>query len=281
MRVSNEQVTPPVNAPGASALSPVDPADLGASAGAGQAVRLTDVSKAYRTGKTELLALDEVSLTVHDGEFVCIIGASGCGKSTLLNLVAGLDQPTSGQVDTTGRKVGLMFQEPALFPWLTAGRNVELALQARGVPRAARRAQTAELLEAVRLRGFGDKRPHELSGGMRQRVAMARALAQNADVLLMDEPFGALDAMTRDLLHDELERICAERTLTVLFVTHNVREAARLGDRVILLSSRPGRVIDEYTLPRVGHRRIDSPEVSEVAARLTDRLREEMGRHGY
>ena len=282
VRVSNEQVTPPASLPGASALSRVDPADVGAPAGAraDQAVRLTDVSKAYRTGRTELLALDQVSLTVDDGEFVCIIGASGCGKSTLLNLVAGLDQPTSGQVDTTGRKVGLMFQEPALFPWLTAGRNVELALQARGVPRAARRAQVAELLEAVRLGGFADKRPHELSGGMRQRVAMARALAQNADVLLMDEPFGALDAMTRDLLHDELERICTERTLTVLFVTHNVREAARLGDRVILLSSRPGRVIDEYTLPRTGHRRIDSPEVSEVAASLTDRLREEMGRHG-
>jgi NitT/TauT family transport system ATP-binding protein len=274
VRVSNEQVTPPVPVlaaavPGASALSRSD------------AVRLTDVSKAYRTGRAELLALDSISLTVADGEFVCIIGASGCGKSTLLNLVAGLDLPTSGQVDTTGRRVGLMFQEPALFPWLTAGRNVELALQARGVPRAARRAQTTELLEAVRLGGFGDKRPHELSGGMRQRVAMARALAQNADVLLMDEPFGALDAMTRDLLHDELERICTERTLTVLFVTHNVREAARLGDRVILLSSRPGRVIDEYTLPRTGHRRIDSPEVSEVAASLTDRLREEMGRHGY
>ena len=288
MRLSNEQVTPPAQSQpaltsGASALSRVDPADVSPPAGAraGQAVRLTDVSKAYRTGRAELLALDQVSLTVDDGEFVCIIGASGCGKSTLLNLVAGLDQPTSGQVDTTGRKVGLMFQEPALFPWLTAGRNVELALQARGVPRAARRAQVAELLEAVRLGGFADKRPHELSGGMRQRVALARALAQNADVLLMDEPFGALDAMTRDLLHDELERICTERTLTVLFVTHNVREAARLGDRVIMLSSRPGRVIDEYSLPRLGQRRIDSPEVSEVAASLTDRLREEMGRHGH
>ena len=278
MRVSNEQVTPPASSPGASALSGTGPADGPAG---GEAVRLTDVSKVYGTGRAELLALDSISLTVADGEFVCIIGASGCGKSTLLNLVAGLDQPTSGQVDTSGRKVGLMFQEPALFPWLTAGRNVELALQAQGVPRAVRRAQTTELLEAVRLGGFGDKRPHELSGGMRQRVALARALAQNADVLLMDEPFGALDAMTRDLLHDELERICTERTLTVLFVTHNVREAARLGDRVVLLSSRPGRIIDEYTLPRAGHRRIDSPEVSQVAASLTDRLREEMGRHDY
>jgi NitT/TauT family transport system ATP-binding protein len=269
VRVSEEQVTPPALAPGASATSEGT-----------VAVGLTDVSKAYGTGPVQLLALDRVSLAVADGEFVCIIGASGCGKSTLLNLVAGLDKPTAGQVDTGGRRVGLMFQEPALFPWLTAARNVELALRARGVPRAQRRTQTAELLEAVRLSGFGDKRPHELSGGMRQRVAMARALAQNADVLLMDEPFGALDAMTRDLLHDELERICAERTLTVLFVTHNVREAARLGDRVIVLSSRPGRVIAEYDVPRRGPRRIDSAEVAQMAAVLTDRLREEMGRHG-
>jgi NitT/TauT family transport system ATP-binding protein len=245
------------------------------------AVRITDASKAYRTGRAELLALDRVSLSVHDGEFVCIIGASGCGKSTLLNLVAGLDRPTSGTVDTGGRRVGLMFQEPALFPWLTAGRNVELAMRARAVPKAARRAKVAELLDTVRLTGFADRRPHELSGGMRQRVALARALAQDADVLLMDEPFGALDAMTRDLLHDEIEQICADRTLTVLFVTHNVREAARLGDRVVLLSSRPGRVIEEYAVPRLGPRRIDSPEVATMAATLTDRLREEMGRHGH
>jgi NitT/TauT family transport system ATP-binding protein len=274
----SEQVTPPAGQPGAPAFS-----GTGALSGldAVEAVRLTDVSKAYGTGTARLLALDGISLTVRDGEFVCIIGASGCGKSTLLNLIAGLDQPTSGEVDTSGRRVGLMFQEPALFPWLTAGRNVELALRARGVPRAQRPAIVAELLDAVRLGGFAGKRPHELSGGMRQRVAMARALGQDADVLLMDEPFGALDAMTRDLLHDELERICTERTLTVLFVTHNVREAARLADRVIVLSSRPGRVIAEYELPRTGPRRIDSPGVSEVAARLTDTLRAEMRRHGH
>jgi NitT/TauT family transport system ATP-binding protein len=247
---------------------------------AAEAVRLVDVSKVYKSGRSGIHALAGVSLTVRDGEFVCLIGASGCGKSTLLSLVAGLDTPTSGEVSTPGRRVALMFQEPALFPWLTAAGNVELALRARGVPRAARQERAAELLETVRLGGFGGKRPHELSGGMRQRVAMARALAQDADVLLMDEPFGALDAMTRDLLHDELERICADRTLTVLFVTHNVREAARLGDRVILLSSRPGRVIDEYEVPRTGPRRIDSAQVAEVAANLTDRLREEMGRHG-
>jgi NitT/TauT family transport system ATP-binding protein len=244
------------------------------------AVQLTDVSKRYGQGTGSVLALDKVSLSVAPGEFVCLIGASGCGKSTLLNLVAGLDKPTSGELSTAGQRVTMMFQEPALFPWLTASKNVELALRARGVPRKERPGIAGELLDAVHLSGFAGKRPHELSGGMRQRVAMARALAQEVDVLLMDEPFGALDAMTRDLLHDELERICAERTLTVLFVTHNVREAARLGDRVVVLSSRPGKVIEEYIVPDTGERRIDSPEVSELAAAMTDRLRVEMSRHG-
>jgi len=227
-----------------------------------------------------VLAVDRLSLTVGTGEFVCIVGASGCGKSTLLSIVAGLDTATSGQVATGGRRVSMMFQEPAVFPWLTARRNVELALRANRVPKAQCRQRAAELLSAVHLGGFADKRPHELSGGMRQRVALARALAQDADVLLMDEPFGALDAMTRDLLHDELERITAERGLSVLFVTHNVREAARLGDRVVVLSSRPGRVIEEYDVPRTGPRRIDSVQVAELASKVTDRLRAEMTRHG-
>ncbi len=248
--------------------------------GLDDAVRITDVSKAFGRGSSALLALDKVSLTVKRGEFVCIIGASGCGKSTLLSLVAGLDRPTAGTVDTGASKVALMFQEPALFPWLTTARNVELALRANGMSRTARRQRTAELLEVVHLGGFADKRPHELSGGMRQRAALARALAQDADVLLMDEPFGALDAMTRDLLHDELDRICAGRGLTVLFVTHNVREAVRLGDRVVVLSSRPGRVIAEFGVPIPGPRRIDSAPVAELAGTITDRLREEMGRHG-
>jgi NitT/TauT family transport system ATP-binding protein len=260
----------------------LSPAPGGARASArGEAVRLTDLSKTYGSGTRAVQALDQVSLTVGEGEFVCLIGASGCGKSTLLSLVAGLDSPTSGTVDAGGRRVAMMFQEPGLLPWLTVAANIELAQRARKVPKPQRRARAEQLLRTVRLEGFGGKRPHELSGGMRQRAALARSLAQDADVLLMDEPFGALDAMTRDLLHDELERICAERTLTVMFVTHNVREAARLGDRVILLSSRPGRVIAEYDLPRDGQRRIDSPEVSQVAARLTDRLREEVGRHGH
>jgi NitT/TauT family transport system ATP-binding protein len=242
-------------------------------------VTLTGVSKVYGRGRAAVHALDQVSLTAVPGEFTCLIGASGCGKSTMLNLVAGLDKPTAGEISVGGR-VAFMFQEPGLFPWLTAAGNIELALRARGAGRAERRAKAAELLQTVHLGGFGKKRPHELSGGMRQRVALARALAQDADVLLMDEPFGALDAMTRDFLHDELDRVCAGRNLTVLFVTHNVREAVRLGDRVVLLSSRPGRIIAEYPVPIQRPRRIDSAPVAELAATITDRLREEVSRHG-
>ena len=242
-------------------------------------VRLDGVSKQYGSGSNALLALDRVSLTVAKGEFVCLLGASGCGKSTLLSLVAGLDQISGGTLDIGGRHVSLMFQEAALFPWLSVAGNVELPMRLRGIARAERKRRAEELLEVVRLQGFGHKRPHELSGGMRQRVALARSLAQNADILLMDEPFGALDAMTRDILHDELERIWREQELTVLFVTHNVREAVRLGDRVVLLSSRPGRVIEDFKVTHERPRRIDSPEVSGQAAEITDRLRAEVARH--
>jgi NitT/TauT family transport system ATP-binding protein len=247
---------------------------------AAAAVNIEGVSKVYGRGAAAVQALDSVSLSVAPGQFICLLGASGCGKSTLLSLVAGLDSPTAGTVDVGGRRVALMFQEAALFPWLSAAANVELAMRARGVPAAERRSRTRELLELVALGGFGAKRPHELSGGMRQRVALARALAQDADVLCMDEPFGALDAMTRDLLHDELDRVREGRSLTVLFVTHNVREAVRLGDRVVLLSSRPGTVISSWdvTIPRP--RRIDSAPVAELAATITDKLRAEMTRHG-
>ena len=242
------------------------------------AVLLTDVSKVYGDASNAVHALDEVTLTVGTGEFVCLLGASGCGKSTLLNILAGLDRPSRGTSEVSGR-TGLMFQESALFPWLTVTGNVDLALKLRKVPKDERRARVAELLELVNLTEFAKKRPHELSGGMRQRVALARALAQDADVLLMDEPFGALDAMTRDLLHDELERLWSERSLTVVFVTHNVREAVRLGDRVVLLSSRPGHVIAEFPVDEERPRRIDSPVVATQAAEITDRLKEEVRRH--
>ena len=184
------------------------------------------------------------------GEFVCLVGASGCGKSTLLNLVAGLDAADRGRGAASPAAPALMFQEPALFPWLTvrpATSSWPCGSAACGKAERRRRGPRS-CSTLVQLGGFAERQPHELSGGMRQRVALARALAQEADVLLMDEPFGALDAMTRDLLHDELERIWHEHRLTVLFVTHNVREAARLADRIVLLTSRPGRVAEEFVV---------------------------------
>ena len=206
------------------------------------AVRISGVTKVFGRGDGATTALREVDLDVAPGEFVTIVGASGCGKSTLLSLVAGLERPTAGTVEVGGR-VALMFQEATLLPWLTATQNVALALKLRGVPRADRTPHARELLDRVHLGDFADKRPHELSGGMRQRVALARVLAQDAAVACMDEPLGALDAMTRDQMHDEIERVAQESGLTVLFVTHNVREAVRLGDRAVLMGSRPGRVV--------------------------------------
>jgi len=237
------------------------------------AIVLDQVSKVFGYRSAETVALDALSLDVPAGEMVCLVGASGCGKSTLLNLVAGLDEPSAGQVTRPGGSATLMFQDAALFPWLTAQGNVELALRLRGVGKSERRRRAAELLETVHLGGAERKRPHELSGGMRQRVALARALAQERPILLMDEPFGALDALTRDALHDELERVWADTGLTVLFVTHNVREAVRLGDRVVLLSNHPGRVVETFEVPFDRPRRIEAPEVAKLAGEITDRLR--------
>jgi len=222
-----------------------------------------------------LVALQDVKLEVERGDLVCIVGASGSGKSTLLNILAGLDQPTAGRAHVHGR-VALMFQEAALLPWLTALGNVELALRLRGVKRSHRTGVARELLHRVHLDGFERRLPHELSGGMKQRVALARALAQDADVLLMDEPFGALDAITRDRLHEELERIWSESRLTILFVTHNAREAVRLGDRVLVFASRPGRVAHDVKVDLPRPRSLDSPELAVIAGRITDRLKHEM-----
>jgi NitT/TauT family transport system ATP-binding protein len=246
---------------------------------ASSTVALDGVSKVFGSGQAAVVALDHITLDVAAGEFVCLVGASGCGKTTLLNLVAGLDTPSAGHVSRSGRP-SMMFQEASLFPWLTVRKNVELALRLRGIGRAERRARAEELIGLVQLAGFEDRQPHELSGGMRQRVALARALAQEGDVLLMDEPFGALDAMTRDIMHDELERIWTQTGCSVLFVTHNVREAARLADRIIVLTSRPGRVAEEFTVDLSRPRRIEDPEVSALAGLVTSRLREEVARHG-
>ncbi|MGC0313255.1 ABC transporter ATP-binding protein [Kitasatospora acidiphila] len=239
------------------------------------AVRLAGVHKTYGTTPV----LDDINLTAAPGEFLCLLGASGCGKSTLLNLVAGLDQPSSGSIEVPAGRPALMFQDHALFPWLTAGRNIELALRLNGTPRDQRKAEAERLLELVRLGGAHRKRIHELSGGMRQRVALARALAQGSQVLLMDEPFAALDAITRDLLHEELVRIWQERQLTVLFVTHNVREAVRLAQRVVLLSSRPGRIAREWRIDLPQPRRIESAAVADLSVEITEHLRGEIRRH--
>jgi NitT/TauT family transport system ATP-binding protein len=241
-------------------------------------LRITNVSKVFGNGNDAMVALQDVSLTVAAGEFVTVVGASGCGKSTLLNLIAGLDRPTSGTIDV-GSKTAFMFQEATLLPWMTARQNVELALKLGKVSKADRRDRAEELLETVRLEGWGDKRPHELSGGMRQRVALARCLAQDAGIVLMDEPLGALDAMTRDHLHDEIESVSRSQGLTVVFVTHNMREAIRLGDRVVLMGSLPGRIVYEEHIPMPHPRVMDSPEVATRAANLTARLKEQGHTH--
>ncbi|MCP2047804.1 ABC transporter ATP-binding protein [Paenarthrobacter histidinolovorans] len=223
--------------------------------------------------------LDDVNATIAKGEFVALLGASGCGKSTLLNIMAGLEKPTSGALEVPSDGAAFMFQDASLFPWLTARGNIELALQLadKSSTKAGRRDRANELLELVHLGGAGDKRPHELSGGMRQRVALARSLAQDRQLLLMDEPFAALDAITRDLLHDELERIWKETGRTIVFVTHNVREAVRLGQRVLLLSSRPGRVVAEWDVTE--EHRTDAGRAGELTGVITRRLREEIRRH--
>ncbi|KOU27692.1 sulfate ABC transporter ATP-binding protein [Streptomyces sp. WM6372] len=243
------------------------------------AARIAHVSKSFSGPAGSQLVLDDISLDVAPGEFVTILGASGCGKSTLLNLVAGLDRPSAGTIETAGRPA-LMFQEHALFPWLTAGKNIELALRLRGVAKTDRKPEAERLLELVRLGGAHGKRVHELSGGMRQRVALARALAQDSRLLLMDEPFAALDAITRDVLHGELTRIWAETDVSVLFVTHNVREAVRLAQRVVLLSSRPGRIAHEWTVDIPQPRRIEDADVAELSVEITEHLRGEIRRHG-
>ena len=240
------------------------------------AVSIKHLSKRYSSNGP--IVIDDLNLEVRSGEFVSLVGASGCGKSTLLNILSGLDSATTGTIEMAEQST-LMFQESALLPWLTAGKNIELALKLSGYPKAQRKARAQELLELVHLPHAYNQRPHELSGGMRQRVAIARALSQGRKVLLMDEPFAALDAITRDLLHDELVRIWEETGLTVIFVTHNVREAVRLGQRVILMSSKPGRIIQEWDVDFNEPRRIDEANVAELAHEITDRLRNEIRRH--
>jgi len=239
---------------------------------------LKNLSLTYKAnGSSRLLALDGIDLKVKPGEFLCIVGPSGCGKSTLLHVIAGLQQPTSGHVlvddnlmDGPGTDRILIFQELGLFPWLTVSENVEFGMKMKGIARAERQEKVQYYLRLVHLAQFKDSYIHQLSGGMRQRVALARALATEPDVLLMDEPFAALDAQTRDLLHDELERIWAETGRTIVFVTHNVREAVRLDDRVALFTFRPGRIKREYKVDLPRPRHIEDVTVTKSAREILD-----------
>jgi len=240
-----------------------------------------DVSKRFVSGKRETQALDRVSLEIGEGEFVCLVGPSGCGKSTLLNIIAGLDRADSGAVLNDGAAVGapgrdrmMMFQESALFPWLDVLGNVLFGLKLKpGLTQTERIEVARHYLKLVDLEKFEHAYVHELSGGMKQRVALARALAPNPRVLLMDEPFGALDALTREQLYGDLQRIWSERRKTIVFVTHNVREAVCLGDRVVLFSPHPGRIREQFTIDLPRPRDINSVELARHATRITAALK--------
>ncbi len=248
---------------------------------------LRGVTKRFRGAAGTVTALDSVDLDVGHGEFICLVGPSGCGKSTLLNLVAGLDEADEGSilldgepVRTPGRDRMVMFQQDALFPWLNVLENVLFGLRLKPNLRDAERLEVARhYLDIV---GLGDKelaRPHELSGGMRQRVALARALAPNPRVLLMDEPFSALDALTRDLLYGDIQRIFTQRKKTILLVTHNIREAVCLGDRVVLLSPNPGKIRQVFDIKLPRPRRINHPDLAALAGEVTSALASHLGGH--
>ncbi|GAB1646534.1 ABC transporter ATP-binding protein [Krasilnikovia sp. MM14-A1259] len=221
-------------------------------------IQFEGVGKAFHARGTTVSALQDIDLTVRSGEFLVIVGPSGCGKSTLLDLLGGLTEPTSGRILVDGVEIsgpgldrGVVFQQYALLPWRTAQSNVEFGLEAKRVPKRERAARAREYLDLVGLSGFHDRYPHELSGGMKQRVAIARSLAFDPDVLLMDEPFAALDAQTRDGLQDELLRIWEKTGKTIVFITHGIEEAVYLGQRVAVMTSRPGRIKRVVEVPLV------------------------------
>jgi NitT/TauT family transport system ATP-binding protein len=251
-----------------------------------ESISLSGVFRSYANSNgSRTPALQNIDLEIEQGEFVCIVGPSGCGKSTLLHLLAGLDRPTTGCVTVDGAIVTgpgtdriLLFQELGLFPWLTVRQNVEFGMKMSGMPRQERTDRARFFLRMVHLSHFEDHYIHQLSGGMKQRVALARSLTLKPKILLMDEPFAALDAQTRDLLHDELERVWKETSPTIVFVTHNVREAVRLGDRVLLMSFRPGRIKKEFEIDLQRPRHVEDSDVAQLSKEILGQLREEIDR---
>jgi NitT/TauT family transport system ATP-binding protein len=245
-------------------------------------IRILDLSKVFVKGRIEVKALELFDLEVADGEFVCLLGPSGCGKTTVLRILAGLETKSGGTVELRGREIskagsdrGLVFQEFALFPWRTVRKNIEFGLEVKGVSEVERAKISSPLIDLVGLKGFEDSHPKELSGGMKQRVGIARALANEPAVLLMDEPFGSLDAQTRNLMQKELLRIWSATRKTILFVTHSVDEAVFLADRIVVMTARPGkvRVIVDVDLPRPRDR--TSREFIEVRGKVLTELDEE------
>ena len=245
-------------------------------------LKISDVSRVFESETGRVEALRNINLEVFDKEFLCFIGPSGCGKTTLLRIVAGLDQPTSGEVLLQGKAIkspdperGMVFQEYSLFPWRTIIDNIAFGLEMKKVPKDERRRIALKYLKLVGLEAFGHSYPYELSGGMRQRVAIARALANDPKVLLMDEPFGSVDAQTRNILQGELLRIWGETRKTVLFITHSIDEAVYLADRVVVLSARPGEIREIIKIDLERPRLRTSVEVNVVRERLLGLLGEE------
>jgi NitT/TauT family transport system ATP-binding protein len=251
-----------------------------------ESISFSGVFRSYKNSRGSFTpALQNIDLEIEQGEFVTIVGPSGCGKSTLLHLIAGLDRPTTGEISVDGNPVTgpgtdriLLFQELGLFPWLTVRQNVEFGLKMAGVSKLERKDRARFFLRMVHLSHFEDHYMHQLSGGMKQRVALARSLALKPKILLMDEPFAALDAQTRDMLHDELERIWKETAPTIVFVTHNVREAVRLGDRVLLMSFRPGRIKRQFQVKLHRPRHVEDSDVAHLSKEILGQLKEEIDR---
>jgi NitT/TauT family transport system ATP-binding protein len=250
------------------------------------AISAREVSKVYVTARGRMVSLDRVSLEIGRGEFITLVGPSGCGKSTMLNLIGGLLMPSSGEVLVDGRPVkgpgpdrGVIFQQYALFPWLTAQQNVEFGLRLQGLARRERAERALHYLRLVGLQDFGHALPKELSGGMKQRCAIARAYAVNPSLLLMDEPFGALDALTREQMNMELQRIWMETRKTVMFITHSITESVLLGDRVVVMTPRPGRIMETVKVPIARPRDFGSMRLPEFHT-ACDRVRQLMNAAG-
>ncbi len=248
-------------------------------------IDIKSVSKVFRLQDQTIHALRDASITIRKGEFVCLIGASGCGKSTLLRIMAGFEQPSAGEALMWGKPIegpdpsrGMVFQDYALFPWLSVRDNIGFGPAARGLPGAEVKSIVDRFIELVGLQKFATAYPHQLSGGMKQRVAIARVLANDADLVLMDEPFGALDAMTRERLQDELLEIWQRTGLTVVFVTHSVEEAIFLAGRVVVMTPGPGRIESDNALDLPRPRDVSSPEFNDIRRVLSAKLHSHHGK---